>query len=591
MSAAASPPVSTSQPPSQPPLDLLTVYKQLATLPEVTSAFILSPNSQPNPPDILITTTVRDLSQDTKRDYHTTYTHTSASSQQSHRPVGPAARSVGGGTELFGSSAGPLSSSAARAKTAFAGSYKHNFPAPTDTLLTLPSPSGRLLLIIKKLTPPTPLPPTAPPQYIHDIYDKSTGRLLYSTPTTGVHGRMLFGGLMGGVRWEEEREETILYAAEHPQPVNKGWWDEVKGVSAGTGTGLREAVADSRGRQYDWKEEWGEQMGGISTPRLYILALPPALSPLLSAHLTAVEGIPAERSCGGAVWCGTSGLLYCGWEREELRKLGIAVYNTRRSKLYYIGWQRKNEAEATAEEQQRAQGPASSNVRAEGQPPTDEQEEDEEEEEDDDEDDQEQVDHSVLLTPDDHSPISPRLSLDRTALVYTTTEQTWHHWSGSRLRKLAWTKVEAAVRAEHERKKAGSSVKVVEGVKGLVSSVMSALSFNNGSSASSSSASAAAAATAASSDLISLLRSATTTVIDLVDRPRSIHSFPGLYPVVGMLPSAPWLGNTHILLTSYWRHSERMLLINTLTSSIIPIPLPPVSHLMGRQYADTTHQG
>ena len=49
---------------------------------------------------------------------------------------------------------------------------------------------------------------------------------------------------------------------------------------------------------------------------------------------------------------------------------------------------------------------------------------------------------------------------------------------------------------------------------------------------------------------------------------------------MGMLPASPWLSNTHVLLTSYWRHSERILLINTLTSSIIPVPLPPVSHLM-----------
>ena len=381
---------------------------------------------------------------------------------------------------------------------------------------------------------------------------------------------------MGGVRWEEQREETIVYSAEAAEPVRKGWYDEVKGSGGGL---LREKVADSRGRQFDWKEEWGEQMAGISTPRLYVLALPIGLSPSLSAHLLAVEGLPSERSCGGAVWCGTDGLLYVGWEREEGRRLGIAVYNTRRSRLWYIGWQRKNEAEAKAEEKERAEGKAGNQdaARPEGQPLTDTQR-DEAEDDDEAEEDEDDIDHSVLLTTDDHSPISPRLSRDCTALVYTTTEETWHHWSGSRLRKLAWNKVEAAVRAEYERNKKTGSGK--EGAKGLLSSVLSALSLSNGPSASSTAATASASASTSTSDLTSLLRSATTTVIDLVDRPRSIHSFPGLYPVMGMLPSSPWLGNTHVLLTSYWRHAERILLINTLTASIIPIPLPLASHLM-----------
>ena len=496
--------MSASSPaPAPPPLDVLTVYKQLATLPEVTGAFILSPTTQPNPPDILITTTVRDIHQDTKRDYHTTYTHTSISSL--HSSHGAAGRSTGSVSLSVGAGGG----------TAFAGVYQHNFPTPTDTLLTLPSPSGRLLLIVKKLTPPSPPPPTAPPQYVHDVYEKETGRLLYSVPTTGVHGRILFGGLMGGVRWEEQREETILYAAERAEEVRKGWYDEVKGVGGGL---LREKAADSRGSQYDWKEEWGEQMGGISTPRLYVLALPPALNPSLSAHLLAVEGVPSERSCGGAVWCGVDGLLYVGWEREEGRRLGIAVYNTRRSRLWYIGWQRKNEAEAKAEEKLAAEGKPNNDgtTRQEGQPSTDGQQEDEDEDEDE-EGAEAEVDHSVLLTLDDHSPISPRLSHDRTALVYTTTEQTWYHWSGSRLRKLTWSRVEAAVRAEYERKRAGCGK---EGAKGLLSSVLSALSLNNGPSSTTS-----ASAAASASDLTTLLRSATTTVIDLVDRPRTIRAF------------------------------------------------------------------
>ena len=521
---------------------------------------LVSPDSQPNPPDILITTSVRDIHQDTKRDYHTTYTHSSTSSLLHPTAQHRRSRSSGG------------IPSAVVNNTAFAGSYQHNFPTPTDTLLTLPSPSGRLLLITKKLTPPTPPPPSAPPQYVHDVYEKESGRLLYSVPTTGVHGRILFGGLMGGVRWEPQHEEALLYAAERAEDVKKGWYDEVKGAA---GSLLKEKPADSRGRQFDWKEEWGEQMAGISTPRLYVLALPVGLSPSLNAHLLSVDGIPSERSCGGAVWCGTDGLLYVGWEREEGRRLGIAVYNTRRSRLWYIGWQRKNEAEAKAEEKQRKEGkPNDDTVRPEGQPPppNDAERDDTDADDTDDEQDETEVDHSVLLTPGDHSPISPRLSHDRSSLVYTTTERTWYHWSGSRLRKLAWDRVEAAARAEYERKKAGSGK---EGAtKGLLSSVLSALSLNNGSSTASSSTPPSAA------DLDTLLRSATSTVIDLVDRPRSIHSFPGLYPVMGMLPSSPWLGNTHILLTSYWRHAERILLINTLTSSIIPIPLPPVSHLM-----------
>ena len=74
-------------------------------------------------------------------------------------------------------------------------------------------------------------------------------------------------------------------------------------------------VADSRGRQFDWKEEWGEQMAGISTPRLYVLALPIGLSPSLSA----------DDFCRLAGLCSTSDVLSSpsSWALADTEELTV----------------------------------------------------------------------------------------------------------------------------------------------------------------------------------------------------------------------------------------------------------------------------
>ena len=164
-----------------PALTIPYVYSQLATLPDVTGAWITSPLSSSLPPTVLVATSVRDLSVDAKRDYHTV--HAPHPTTHAYSPL--------------------------------------SFPTLTDVLLHLPSPSLSLVLIIRKLPTPTPPPPSSPPQYLLDVLSAATGRLLSSTPTTNVHARLLLSGLMGGVRWSDA-EDAVLYSAEPMPPVTKG---------------------------------------------------------------------------------------------------------------------------------------------------------------------------------------------------------------------------------------------------------------------------------------------------------------------------------------------------------------------------------
>ena len=149
----------------------------------------------------------------------------------------------------------------------------------------------------------------------------------------------------------------------------------------------------------------------------------------------------------------------------------------------------------------------------------------------------------MLLTADDHAPIGPRLSPDLSLLAFTTTTRTWQHWSGSRLRVVDWRALGPLVTAEYARRRSGKG------------------------------------GSAGEDEWVSALRLHTSTVVELVHRPRAVTSFPGLYPPLGLLPPQPWLGNSHLLLSSYWRHSERLLIINVLTSAITALPPPAAPQL------------
>ena len=502
---------SPSPPPAAglPPLDILHVYKQLATLPEVTGGWLLSPSSSPSPPSVLLSSTVRDIEQDTKREYSSLYLHSASSGRYA-----PAA-----------------------------------FPAHnTETVLYLPSPSLSRLLIVRKLTPKTPLPPTAPPQYLLDVYSGVEGgcRLLHSLSSSNVHAGILTSGLMGCARWSRD-EQQVLYTAEPLPPAEQGWYDEVKAVGRGEAA---QAKGPRRGRQWEWKEDWGEQMAGVTSPRLFVLSL------ASKAHISPVEGVPSRLTVGGAVWCEDgAGLVLVGWEHGQ-RRLGVSFYNSRKSALFYIGWRRKSGEEEEAEDKQREQGEKI------GKDDGDEREadgqdgaaavEDGAEVEGGSSDD---ADWTVLLTPADHSPISPRFSPDGRTLCFASTEPTWHHWSGSRLRRIDWAALQQTARAMHDSRRRRQRLQTAAAA------------------ASSSSPSPSA------SDWPALLRKHTFTVLGLVDRPASVSSFPGLYLPQGLLPAFPWVGNSHLLLSSYWRHSERLLMVNVLTSAVTALSLPPEARL------------
>ena len=352
-----------------PQLDLCELWKQIISVPDVSSAQYISTDSAPN---IQVNTSQRDQQVDSKRDSIIYYNYDKSTSLYTASPA-----------------------------------------IQSDHVMTLQSPSGNRQLIIRsnskhsdeknKLT-----------AYWLDIYDR-TGRLLTTTTTKDIHGKILTGTL-GGMQWSSD-EHSIVYTAECKSSKQYGLYEDSE-----------ESDHKIKGLQYEWKEEWGEQYAGVSLPRIYILSLE------YPSTIYSVDGIPHNYTVAQPIWSpDNNGIIVTGWNHEP-RKLGITHYNVRKSELYYIPFNLNDKINETRNKLISRKvsksgssittdsGISESNALATN-----------------------NKNEMILLTPNEHSAMCARVSPDNQSIVFVTTRDTLAHASSSYLKLIQWNTIAADI--------------------------------------------------------------------------------------------------------------------------------------------------
>lgn len=76
-----------------------------------------------------------------------------------------------------------------------------------------PSPSGKLLAIIREDPGKDPAAAAKDPGYVVEIWGHCDGRLVDQIPTSGVHGKIAGGTWFGGLSWSPD-ESKVVYVAQ-----------------------------------------------------------------------------------------------------------------------------------------------------------------------------------------------------------------------------------------------------------------------------------------------------------------------------------------------------------------------------------------
>lgn len=531
----------TSQSNNQPNndgLNVLSLYKAFATLPELTNAWIEGPNEQTNDqsiewPEVRLQTSVRDIEQDTKREYHTIYT--------------------------------PHSNSQA--------TYRSSRPIQSETIGTFPSPSNKYCLIIRKLVSKQPAGQHTSPQYIFDVVDQTVNRLIDSIVTTGIHGRVFTGGFFGSVDWSID-ESMVAYVADGEHPKSTPFFDAKRASNSSTDNQSSNS-ADTRGRQYEWKEDYGELLTGVMHPRPFILSINQASTQSILSILP-IEGLPVDKWTLGQVFFTPSinqstsqslnrtlhqpnnqtaadsishlSLVCVGWDHSD-RRAGVAAYNSRPSNLYHmIINQSVNKTNDQSKDQLKSESNKQSNESTSKQPNNQSSNSSTKLE----------LKSMYQLTDSkiDHSALGPRFSPFQSnnrsnKLVFTSTDAVWHHQSTTRLRLINWDEWCNKIANDVTRTTANTTLHTPD--KSIKQSTEQPTKVNTNS---------------------SFALDNARTVIDIVHSPDTVDSFPGFYPMGGMLPANCFVDDNHILTTSQWRIRDKILTVNIDTGSIINIDMP-----------------
>jgi len=470
-------------------------------------------------------------------------------------------------------------------------------PTPLETLATVHSPSRRLVATFRN-APAKDGAASKVPSYLIEVTDcdpnsATCGRVLQSVNTAGVHGRVFLTGNFGGFAWSRN-ESSLVYMAEPKADERKSasWFpsaeEEEKQRAAPGGNG----AAPPKGTQFELQEDWGEQLVGVRNPRPWIMRWNGEEPD--SAKLYGVRGIPDNVSAGQVIFSGWNesqyrkgaasgsdaplfdeGLYLTIYPHEQEnggRRLGMIYYNTRESKICYLPARcivdpvREAETKRAKERARKVKKDAADRARREqGLPERTEEEEAAEAEADRARKNAEtkrerRLNRLIVLTPSDHSAQSPRLDgySPLPQLVYLTTARVWHHCSGMALktfivlpatlgRFLAVVDTPYPEDAEEEE---------------LKSPVSPASGNGNGDDE--------------KPQESRVFEGNTHEMVPLVDKPASIHSFPGLYPPTNMLPGSHSFAfdSKHILMLSSWRSQYALLLCCDEDDSLSRLPLP-----------------
>jgi len=190
-------------------------------------------------------------------------------------------------------------------------------PVPTEVhhlLLVSPSPSSQKFLHFRQDTTDC-----AKPTILLELW--SDEHLICSLPTEDIHGCFYSNGFFGGVSWSTD-ETRVAYVAEKltPESKSKSYFQPSK---------PGEKPKSRPGREFLFREDWGEQNTRKSTPSLFIFDL-------LTKTITEVGNLPENMSCGQPQWIDNNSALAFVGAPTEKRRLGVIYCDNRESSIYRI---------------------------------------------------------------------------------------------------------------------------------------------------------------------------------------------------------------------------------------------------------------
>uniref|UniRef100_A0A672L2T2 Acylaminoacyl-peptide hydrolase n=1 Tax=Sinocyclocheilus grahami TaxID=75366 RepID=A0A672L2T2_SINGR len=146
------------------------------------------------------------------------------------------------------------------------------------------------------------------------IWHKNKKLKCLNLTTLNKHGKVYEDDQFGCMVWSHS-ETHLLYVAEKKRPKTELYFQ-------GPETGLL-------GQQFEYYEDWGEELVNKSSPVLCVLDIE-------GSNITVLEGIPTNISPGQAFWApNNTGLVFVGWWHEPFR-LGLKYCANRRSSLFYV---------------------------------------------------------------------------------------------------------------------------------------------------------------------------------------------------------------------------------------------------------------
>lgn len=96
------------------------------------------------------------------------------------------------------------------------GRWRQSSPFPLElagAVAFKPSPSGRLLAIVREDSAASKDATAKDAGYVVEIWNRDEGRLMDQIPTAGVHGKIAGGNWFGGLSWSPD-ESKVVYVAQ-----------------------------------------------------------------------------------------------------------------------------------------------------------------------------------------------------------------------------------------------------------------------------------------------------------------------------------------------------------------------------------------
>eukprot|EP01083_Nonionella_stella_P038349 104341_1 len=260
----------------------------------------------------------------------------------------------------------------------------------------IPSPSGRLLAIVREVTEDPNGSGGEKEKKVSCIEVLDCQKMTFCAKSPKIHGKIYTSGQLGGICWSPDESE-ILFVAEEIPKKSTSFFKPSEKPKEGEDT-------PTPGDENLLKDSWGAGFVDVVSPKIFVLNLN-------SRKVRVVKGVSAELSVGQPQWTSDgTGIVFVGYPTKPLR-YGVRAYNTRLSKLYYL---------PVGPEEQKEEGENDGEKKKEVPQPNDDE------------------NLTVCLTPDDVSAQIPRFSPDGKKLAYLTTDAVQVHYSCCRLRLMSW---------------------------------------------------------------------------------------------------------------------------------------------------------